>query len=93
MAGIEDSGGVMSASELEAAERVANGLVHEIRNVLNPIVSAAYLLQTNAANPDKVRELAQKIEGFAKAEARVLEKKNELLEQEAHRVHPTGASS
>ena len=72
---------------LEAAERVANGLVHEIRNVLNPIVSAAFLLNANANDPIKVRELASRIEGFAKAEARVLVKKAELLAREAELLH------
>ncbi len=75
---------------LEAAERVANGLVHEIRNVLNPIVSAAFLLNANATNPIKVRELASRIEGFAKAESRVLVKKAELLAREAELLHAPG---
>ena len=72
---------------LEAADRVANGLVHEIRNVLNPIVSAAFLLNANASDPIKVKELASRIEGFAKAEARVLVKKAELLAREAELLH------
>ena len=75
---------------LEAAERVANGLVHEIRNVLNPIVSAAFLLNANATDPIKVRELASRIEGFAKAESRVLVKKAELLAREAELLHASG---
>ena len=75
---------------LEAAERVANGLVHEIRNVLNPIVSAAFLINANASDPTKVRELASRIEGFAKAEARVLVKKAELLAREAELLHANG---
>ena len=75
---------------LEAAERVANGLVHEIRNVLNPIVSAAFLLNANANDPIKVRELAIRIEGFAKAEARVFVKKAELLAREAELLHASG---
>ena len=75
---------------LEAAERVANGLVHEIRNVLNPIVSAAFLLNANASDPIRVRELASRIEGFAKAEARVLVKKAELLAREAELLHASG---
>ena len=72
---------------LDAAERVANGLVHEIRNVLNPIVSAAFLLHANANDPIKVCELASRIEGFAKAEARVLVKKAELLAREVELLH------
>jgi nitrogen-specific signal transduction histidine kinase len=68
---------------LDAMHRVASALVHEIRNVLNPIVSAAYLLEAHAENPQKVRELAKRIEEFAKAEERVAAKRRELLEREA----------
>lgn len=77
----------VSAAELDrrldAMHRVASALVHEIRNVLNPIVSAAYLLDAHAEDPQKVRELAKRIEGFAKAEERVVAKRRELLEREA----------
>jgi nitrogen-specific signal transduction histidine kinase len=65
-----------------AAERVARGMLHEIRNVLNPIVSAAWLLQTNADDPVKVRELAARIETFAKAEERVAARMKDLLAKE-----------
>ena len=71
--------------QLEAAERVAAGMLHEIRNVLNPIVSAAWLLEAHANDPEKVRELAKKIDGFAKADARVAAKMRELLDKEAVR--------
>jgi nitrogen-specific signal transduction histidine kinase len=69
--------------DLEAAGRVAAGLLHEFRNVLNPIVSAAWLLEANANDPGKVIELARRIDGFAKAEGRVAAKLRELLEREA----------
>lgn len=68
---------------LGAAKRVASGMLHEVRNVLNPIVSAAYLLDVNAGDPVKVRELARRIEGFAKAEERVAAKMRELLDRES----------
>ena len=58
------------AREAEVASRVAAGLLHEFRNVLNPIVSAAWLLEANANDPSKVIELAHRINGFAKAERR-----------------------
>jgi flagellar motility protein MotE (MotC chaperone) len=67
----------------DVAERVATAMLHEIRNVLNPIVSAAYLLQANAHDEAKVRELAAKIERFAKAEERVAAKMRQLLERES----------
>jgi nitrogen-specific signal transduction histidine kinase len=69
--------------ELAIAARVAGGMMHEIRNVLNPIVSAAWLLQAHAGDPEKVRELAKRIDEFARADARVAAKMRELLEKEA----------
>jgi signal transduction histidine kinase len=68
---------------LASAQRVAVAMLHELRNVLNPIVSAAFLLDANANDPAKVRELAKRIEGFAMAEERVAAKMRELLEREA----------
>ena len=69
--------------DLETASRVAAGLLHEFRNVLNPIVSAAWLLEANANDPEKVIELARRIDGFAKAEERIAAKVRELLDREA----------
>lgn len=74
---------VGSPPELDAAGRVARAMLHEIRNVLNPIVSAAYLLDANAENPDKVRELARRIEGFAEAEERIASRMRQLLAEES----------
>jgi hypothetical protein len=58
-------------------------LLHEFRNVLNPIVSAAWLIEANAKDPEKVIELARRIDRFAKAEARIADKVRELLDKEA----------
>jgi len=69
-------------AELAAAARVAAGLLHEVRNVLNPIVSAAWLLEANANDPQKVIELARRIDGFARADARLAVRVRELLDQE-----------
>lgn len=69
--------------DIEAAGRVAAGLQHEFRNVLNPIVSAAWLLEANADNPQKVVELARRIDAFAKADGRIAAKVRELLDLEA----------
>jgi hypothetical protein len=66
-------------------------VLHEVRNVLNPIVSAAYLLEANAHDPEKVRELAHRIDGFARAEARVAACLQELLHREAAALDPAGA--
>lgn len=72
-----------SPPELDAAGRVARAMLHEIRNVLNPIVSAAYLLDANAENPEKVRDLARRIEGFAEAEERIASRMRQLLAEES----------
>jgi nitrogen-specific signal transduction histidine kinase len=81
----EEEPGVAEARrrEVEAASRVAAGLLHEFRNVLNPIVSAAWLIEANAKDPEKVIELARRIDGFAKAEERIAGKVRELLDKEA----------
>ena len=74
----------MTADEqLEVARRVAAGLTHEFRNILSPIVSAAWLLEANANDPEKVIELARRIDGFAKAEARIAAKLRQMMEEEA----------
>lgn len=70
-------------AEVEAAARVAAGLLHEFRNILNPIVSAAWLLEANANDSQKVIELAHRIDGFARADARIAVKARELLDREA----------
>ena len=69
--------------EMEVAGRVAAALMHEFRNVLNPIVSAAWLVAANANDPAKVIELARRIDGFAKSEARIAAKLRTLLDAEA----------
>ena len=88
----EEEPGVAEARrrEVEAASRVAAGLLHEFRNVLNPIVSAAWLIEANAKDPEKVIELARRIDGFAKAEERIAGKVRELLDKEAagHPAYP-----
>ena len=67
---------------VSSAARVGAAMLHEVRNVLNPIVSAAFLLDANANDPAKVRELAARIEGFAKTEERIASKLRELLDRE-----------
>lgn len=71
---------------LDAATRVGRALLHEVRNVLNPIVSAAWLLDANAGDPEKVRELARRIEGFANADTRLAARVKALLAEESARL-------
>lgn len=68
--------------DLAAAERVGRALIHETRNVLTPIISATFLLETHADDPAKVRDLAKRIETFAKAEQRLVAKMREVLDAE-----------
>jgi nitrogen-specific signal transduction histidine kinase len=72
-----------NSERLETAERVAAALLHEFRNVLNPIVSAAWLVEANANDPAKVVELAKRIDAFARADARLSAKIRELLDKES----------
>jgi hypothetical protein len=81
--GGEILGGDVRRPEVEAAARVAAGLLHEFRNVLNPIVSAAWLVEANANNAQKVIELARRIAEFAQPEARIAAKVRQLLDTEA----------
>jgi nitrogen-specific signal transduction histidine kinase len=79
---------------LDAATRVGRALLHEVRNVLNPIVSAAWLLDANAGDPEKVRDLARRIEGFANADARLAGRVKALLAEETARLDDgTGAGA
>ena len=84
----QSGNGDAAADRVSVAERVATRLLHEVRNVLNPIVSAAWLLDANAGDPDKVRELARRIEEFAKAESRLGARVRELIAEESSRVPP-----
>ncbi len=67
---------------VDEARRVAEGLLHEMRNVLNPITSAAYLIEAHAGNPVKVAELARRIAEFANANSRLVARMQELIEKE-----------
>ena len=71
---------------LEAVRRATRALLHEFRNVLNPIMSAAYLLEANAGDPAKVRELAGRIEAFARADERVAAKMREQIPRQQYDV-------
>jgi nitrogen-specific signal transduction histidine kinase len=76
----------MQREEMAVAKRVASAMLHEIRNVLNPIVSAAWLLEAHANDPEKVKELARRIDGFAKTDARIAAKMRELLDEESAKL-------
>jgi signal transduction histidine kinase len=48
-------------ARLAAVRQLASGVLHDINNVLNPIMAAAYLLQANAENPAAVRDYTERI--------------------------------
>jgi signal transduction histidine kinase len=48
-------------ARLEAVRQLASGVLHDINNVLNPIMAAAYLLQANADDPAAVRDYTARI--------------------------------
>jgi PAS domain S-box-containing protein len=49
-------------ARLSAVRQLASGVLHDINNVLNPIMAAAYLLQANAENPAAVRDYTARIQ-------------------------------
>jgi signal transduction histidine kinase len=49
------------AARLDAVRQLASGVLHDINNVLNPIMAAAYLLQAHAENPAAVRDYTARI--------------------------------
>jgi PAS domain S-box-containing protein len=62
-------------ARLAAVRQLASGVLHDINNVLNPIMAAAYLLQASADNPTAVRDytsrIAKSVEMGAATAARV----------------------
>jgi signal transduction histidine kinase len=62
-------------ARLAAVRQLASGVLHDINNVLNPIMAAAYLLQNSAENPAAVRDytarIAKAVEMGAATAARV----------------------
>ncbi|MFN2567563.1 MAG: nitrogen regulation protein NR(II) [Gemmatimonadaceae bacterium] len=48
-------------ARLAAVRQLTSGVLHDINNVLNPIMAAAYLLQANADNPVAVRDYTARI--------------------------------
>lgn len=74
---------------LAAAGRLAAGLMHEFRNVLAPITNLAFILERNADQPEKVRELAGRLSQLAQVRGRVLDRLRDFLRQDAERFPDT----
>jgi len=70
---------------LAAAGRVAAGLLHEFRNVLGPIGNIAFLIEQQADDPERVRELARQMSRLTQVRGRVAERLRDFLRQDAAR--------
>ena len=67
---------------LAAVGQLAAGVMHDVNNALNPIMAAAYLLQANATNPDKVRDYAERISKAAETGAATAARVGRFIRQE-----------
>ena len=67
---------------LAAVGQLAAGVMHDVNNALNPIMAAAYLLQANATNPEKVRDYAERIAKAAETGAATAQRVGRFIRQE-----------
>ena len=67
---------------LAAVGQLAAGVMHDVNNALNPIMAAAYLLETNADNPAAVRDYAIRIAKAAETGAATAARVGRFIRQE-----------
>jgi PAS domain S-box-containing protein len=67
---------------LAAVGQLAAGVMHDVNNALNPIMAAAYLLETNADNPAAVRDYAVRIAKAAETGAATAARVGRFIRQE-----------
>jgi signal transduction histidine kinase len=69
-------------ARLAAVRQLASGVLHDINNVLNPIMAAAYLLQANADNPTAVRDYTARVAKAAEMGAATAARVGRFIRQE-----------
>ena len=67
---------------LAAVGQLAAGVMHDVNNALNPIMAAAYLLDSNAENPAAVRDYAVRIAKAAETGAATAARVGRFIRQE-----------
>jgi PAS domain S-box-containing protein len=67
---------------LAAVGQLAAGVMHDVNNALNPIMAAAYLLETHAENPTAVRDYAVRIAKAAETGAATAARVGRFIRQE-----------
>ena len=67
---------------LAAVGQLAAGVMHDVNNALNPIMAAAFLLETNAENPAAVRDYAVRIAKAAETGAATAARVGRFIRQE-----------
>ena len=67
---------------LAAVGQLAAGVMHDVNNALNPIMAAAYLLETSADNPAAVRDYAVRIAKAAETGAATAARVGRFIRQE-----------
>ena len=67
---------------LAAIGQLAAGVMHDVNNALNPIMQAAYLLRTQAGNPEAVLDYAERIRIAAETGAATASRVGRFIRQE-----------
>jgi len=67
---------------LAAVGQLAAGVMHDVNNVLNPIMAAAYLLRHHAESPSAVRDYADRIRRAAETGAATAARVGRFIRQE-----------
>ncbi len=75
---------------MAAMSQLAAGLMHDINNVLSPIVAAAFLLHHHAESPALVREYADRVAESAGSMSTLAARLGRFIRQQPERMHDDG---